>query len=123
MPMLDMVHKAFNFSRLHDNEEDSENEHAGAAADELPYLYNEPSREARNHIKSICVVSDKAFGMILEFLVDAFEHPRTPSTMHDAKKVIRKLGVAYKKIDACPNDCMPYQGNDLELTKCKRCGT
>ncbi|XP_072064371.1 uncharacterized protein [Arachis hypogaea] len=150
--MLDMVHNAFNFSGLPGPEEDSENEPDGGAMDELPYLYNEPSRETRNfhdlledgeqelysgcskfyklsflvrlnHIKSMCGVSDKAFGMILELLTDAFEHAWIPSTVHDAKKVIRKLGLAYKKIDACPNDCMLYQGNDQELTKCKQCGT
>ncbi|XP_072078255.1 uncharacterized protein [Arachis hypogaea] len=151
-PMLDMVHDAFNFSGLPGPEEGSENEPDGGAMDELPNLYNEPSRESRNfqclledgeqelypgcskfsklsflvrlyHIKSMCGVSDKAFGMILELLADAFEHARIPSTVHDAKKVIRRLGLEYKKIDACPNDCMLYQGNDQELTKCKQCGT
>ncbi|XP_072094154.1 uncharacterized protein [Arachis hypogaea] len=68
-------------------------------------------------------MSNKAFGMILELLKDAFEHARIPSTVHDAKKVIRKLGLTYKKIDTCPDDCMLYQGNDQELTKCKWCGT
>ncbi|XP_072087209.1 uncharacterized protein [Arachis hypogaea] len=151
-PILDMVHDAFNFSGLPGPEEGSENEPDGGAMDELPNLYNEPSRESRNfqclledgeqelypgcskfsklsflvrlyHIKSMCGVSDKAFGMILELLADAFEHARIPSTVHDAKKVIRRLGLEYKKIDACPNDCMLYQGNDQELTKCKQCGT
>ncbi|RYQ90476.1 hypothetical protein Ahy_B09g096558 [Arachis hypogaea] len=150
--MFEMVHEAFNFQGFHGEEEDLVNEHPGGDADELPYLYNEPSREACNfhdllddgeqelypgcskfsklsflvrlyHIKSMCGVSDKAFRKILELLAEAFEHARIPSTVHDAKKVIRKLGLAYKKIDACPNDCMLYQGSDEELTKYKRCGT
>ncbi|XP_016206702.1 uncharacterized protein LOC107647092 [Arachis ipaensis] len=151
-PMLDMVREAFNLPGLHGDEDDSVNEHAGGDREELPYLSNESSREVRNlhdlledgsqelypgcsrfsklsflvrlyHIKSLCGVSDKAFGMILELLADAFENARIPSTMHDAKRIIRNLGIAYKKIDACPNDCMLYQGSDEELSKCKRCGT
>ncbi|XP_072075117.1 uncharacterized protein [Arachis hypogaea] len=47
-PMLDMVHDAFNFSGLPGPEEGSENEPDGGAMDELPNLYNEPSRESRN---------------------------------------------------------------------------
>ncbi|RYR50922.1 hypothetical protein Ahy_A06g025950 [Arachis hypogaea] len=118
-PMLDMVHDAFNFPGLPGPEEDSENEPDGDAMDELPNLYNEPSRETRNfhdlledgkqelypgcskfsklsflvrlyHIKSMCGVSDKAFGMILELLADAFEHARIPSIVHDAKKIHKK---------------------------------
>ncbi|RYR38871.1 hypothetical protein Ahy_A09g044142 [Arachis hypogaea] len=94
------------------DEEDSGNEHDGDTVDELPYLYNQPSRETRNfhdlledgeqelcpgcskfsklsflvrlyHIKSMCGVSDKAFGMILELLADAFEHARIPSTVRE----------------------------------------
>nr|XP_029150768.1 uncharacterized protein LOC112770380 [Arachis hypogaea] len=71
----------------------------------------------------MCRVSDNAFEMILELLADAFEHAKIPSTMHNAKRIIRKLDITYKMIDACPNDCMLYQGSDQELSKCKRCGT
>ncbi|KAL4287361.1 hypothetical protein AHAS_Ahas19G0178500 [Arachis hypogaea] len=134
------------------NKDDSVKEHAGRDRAELPYLSNERSREASNlhdllddgaqelypgcskfpklsflvslyHIKSMCGVSNKAFEMILELLVHAFEHARIPSTMHHAKRIIRKLGITYKMIDACPNDCMLYQGSDQELSKCKRCAT
>ncbi|KAL4306818.1 hypothetical protein AHAS_Ahas16G0216300 [Arachis hypogaea] len=146
--MLDMVQEVFNFPRLHGDEENSMNEHAGGDPEELPYLTNESSREARNlhdlledgahelypgcskffklsflvrlyHIKSMCGVSDKAFRMIPELLADAYKHARILSTMHNAKMIIRKLGITYTKIDACPNDCMLYQGSDQQLFKCK----
>ncbi|RYQ82178.1 hypothetical protein Ahy_B10g100787 isoform B [Arachis hypogaea] len=149
--MRDMVHDAFNFLRLQSDDEDSMNGHVGDIAEGLPYLSDEPSCEARAfhdlledgeqglyprcprfsklsflvrlyHIKCMCGVSDKAFGLILELLGDAFEHARILKTLHDAKRIIRKLGIGYKKIDACPNDCMLYQGTDQDLSRCKRCG-
>ncbi|XP_025682531.1 uncharacterized protein [Arachis hypogaea] len=146
-----MVQDAFNFTGLQSEDEDSMNGHVGDVAEGLPYLSDEPSCEARAfhdlledgeqalypgcskfsklsflvrlyHIKCMCGVSDKAFGLILELLGDAFEHARIPKTLHDAKRIIRKLGIGYKKIDACPNDCMLYQGTDQDLSRCKRCG-
>ncbi|RYQ95908.1 hypothetical protein Ahy_B08g091289 [Arachis hypogaea] len=151
-PMRDMVHKAFNFPGFVANEEHSSNDDFGGDAEELLYLYSEPSHVAHNfdellengeqelypecakfsklaflvrlyHIKCMCEVSDKAFGMILELLGEAFEHPKILALLHDAKRIIRKLDIAYKKIDACLNDCMLYQGSDQELSRCKRCGT
>nr|XP_025655302.1 uncharacterized protein LOC112750704 [Arachis hypogaea] len=70
----------------------------------------------------MCGVSDMAFGLILELLGDAFEHAKISKTLHDAKKIIRKLGIEYKKINVCPNDCMLYQGYDEDLSRCKQCG-
>ncbi|XP_016195455.1 uncharacterized protein LOC107636463 [Arachis ipaensis] len=119
---------------------------------EFPYLYDSPSCEARDfadlladgaeelyagcskysklsflvklyHIKCMCGVSDKAMTLILDLLRDAFEQAKLPSTLYEAKKTIRKLGIEYKKIDACPNDCMLYRGDDENATKCKQCGT
>ncbi|XP_020965967.1 uncharacterized protein LOC110266196 isoform X2 [Arachis ipaensis] len=87
--MIDMVQEVFNFPGLHGDEDDLVNEHLGRDREELPYLSNESSREARNlhdlledgaqelylgcskfsklsflvrlcHIKSMCGVSNKA---------------------------------------------------------------
>ncbi|XP_020967427.1 uncharacterized protein LOC110266762 [Arachis ipaensis] len=149
--MRDMIHDAFNLPGLQNEDEDSMDGHARAVADGLPYLSDEPSHEARAfqdllkdgerelypgcsrfsklsflvrlyHIKCMCGVSNKAFGLILELLGDAFEHAQILKTLHDAKRIIRKLGIEYKKIDACPNDCMLYQGSDHGLSRCKWCG-
>ncbi|XP_025669940.1 uncharacterized protein [Arachis hypogaea] len=151
-PLRDMVREAFNFPGSVVDEDDSGNKDVEGDAEELPYLYSEPSQAARHfdelledgeqelypgcakfsklaflvrlyHIKCMCGVSDKAFGMILELLCESFEHAKIPASLHDAKRIIRKLGIAYKKIDACPNDCMLYQGSDQELSRCKICGT
>ncbi|XP_016206754.1 uncharacterized protein LOC107647150 [Arachis ipaensis] len=151
-PMRDMVREAFNFPDSVVDEDDSSNKDFEGDAEELPYLYSEPSQAACHfdelledgeqelypgcakfsklaflvrlyHIKCMCGVSDKAFGMILELLCEAFEHAKILASLHDAKRIIRKLGIAYKKIDACPNDCMLYQGSDQVLSRCKICGT
>ena len=75
------------------------------------------------HIKCLCRVSDKAMDMILELLRDAFENAKLPESYYAAKKTINKLGLSYKTIHACPNDCMLYWGDDAERDKCKTCDT
>ncbi|XP_025608126.1 uncharacterized protein [Arachis hypogaea] len=151
-PMTQMVNEAFDFSIPHVADDTRMDEDIDNDEQEFPNLYDGPSRGARNfndlladgeqelyprcskysklsflvklyHIKCMCGVSDKAMSMILDLLREAFEHAKLPTTFYEAKKTIRKLGIEYKKIDACPNDCMLYRGDDQELTKCKRCGT
>ncbi|XP_020992340.2 uncharacterized protein LOC110278427 [Arachis duranensis] len=151
-PYLQMVQEAFNFTMPPGGEETTTGDPVEDDDLELPYLYDGPSREAQDftdllpdgaeelylgcskysklsflvklyHIKCMCGVSDKAMSMILDLLRDAFEQAKLPSTFYEAKKTIRKLGIEYKKVDACPNDCMLYRGDDEDATKCKQCGT
>ena len=76
------------------------------------------------HIKVLCGLSDKAMTMILDLLNDAFEKAKFPPSIYEAKKIINKLGLNYKKIDACPKHCMLYLGDDEKsLDACKHCGT
>ncbi|XP_060202678.1 uncharacterized protein LOC132631095 [Lycium barbarum] len=75
------------------------------------------------HIKCMCGMSDKAMTMIIELLHDAFENAKIPKSFYEAKKTIKKFGLSYKKIHACPNDCMLYRGEDKERQECKRYGT
>jgi len=44
-----------------------------------------------------------------------------PNSYYEAKKVIRHLGLFYKKSDACKNDCMLYWNDDKSLVSCKVC--
>ncbi|KAK6791163.1 hypothetical protein RDI58_010244 [Solanum bulbocastanum] len=77
-----------------------------------------------HHIKCLCRMTDKAMGMILELLKDAYEDSKIPASFYEAKKTINKLGLNYTKIHACPNDCMFYFGKDDEgLQECKKCKT
>ncbi|XP_057755506.1 uncharacterized protein LOC130974662 [Arachis stenosperma] len=147
-----MVNEAFNFTLQHGSEDTTAIEHGEDDEDVLPYLYKGPSRATRNfndlrsdgeqelypgcskysklsflvklyHIKCICGVSDKAMTMILDLLLDAFKQAKLPKTVYEARKTIKKLGIEYTKIDACSNDCMLYQGDDENLTRCKQCGS
>ncbi|XP_057723471.1 uncharacterized protein LOC130939378 [Arachis stenosperma] len=149
--MHQMVNDAFNFTIPNGSEDMTTIEHAEDDEDVLPNLYEGPSRAARDfndllsdgeqelypgcskysklsflvklyHIKCMCGVSDKAITMILDLLRDAFEQAKLPKTVYEARKTIRKLGIEYTKIDACPNDCMLYRGDDENLTRCKKCG-
>ncbi|XP_028193133.1 uncharacterized protein LOC114378691 [Glycine soja] len=62
--------------------------------------------------------------MILDLLNDAFEKAKFPPSIYEAKKIINKLGLNYKNIDACPKHCMLYLGDDEKsLDACKHCGT
>jgi len=45
-----------------------------------------------------------------------------PNRNYEAKKILCPMGMEYKKIHACPNDCILYR-KDFELLKsCPRCG-
>ena len=68
-------------------------------------------------------MTDKAMSMLLELLGDAFPQAEFPPSFYEAKKIINKLGLNYKKIDACPNDCMLYWGDDANKEICTRCKT
>lgn len=64
------------------------------------------------HIKVLCGLSDKAMTMLLNLLRDALHQAKLLASIYRAKKTINKLGLNYTKIDACPNDCMLYFGDD-----------
>ncbi|XP_069153102.1 uncharacterized protein [Solanum lycopersicum] len=75
------------------------------------------------HIKCLSSLSDKGMTMILDLLRDAFEFAKIPDSFYEAKKTINKLCLDYVKIDACPNDCMLYWGDDVNEETCKHCHT
>nr|KYP60237.1 hypothetical protein KK1_015688 [Cajanus cajan] len=45
-----------------------------------------------------------------------------PNHNYEAKKVLCPMSLEYKKIHACPNDCMLYHGEFEGLHQCPRCG-
>ena len=50
------------------------------------------------------------------------EENTLPNRNYEAKKILCPMGMKYKKIHACPNDCILYR-KDFELLKsCPRCG-
>ncbi|XP_016165444.1 uncharacterized protein LOC107608064 [Arachis ipaensis] len=50
--------------------------------------------------------SNASFTSLLELLKEAMPDINIPSSFHKTKAMIRDLGLDYKKIDACPNDCL-----------------
>ncbi|KAL1225670.1 Cell division cycle protein-like protein [Cardamine amara subsp. amara] len=71
------------------------------------------------HIKCMCGISDKGISMVLDLLKEIFTHARLPDSFNDMKKVVRKLGLTYESIHACPNDCMLYWEGDAARETCK----
>ncbi|CAH9081963.1 unnamed protein product, partial [Cuscuta epithymum] len=67
--------------------------------------------------------SDKSFTELLELLKDMLPEGNTlPNRNYEAKKILCPLGMEYKRIHACPNDCILYRKEFEDLHKCPRCG-
>ena len=66
--------------------------------------------------------TESAFRGILKLIKEAFPHVNLPSSFSVAKNMIRELGLDYQKIHACPNDCMLYWKENIDLINCKFCG-
>jgi len=67
--------------------------------------------------------TDKSFTELLQLLKDMLLQGNTlPNHIYEAKKILCPMGMEYKKIHACPNDCILYR-KDFELLKIYlRCG-
>src|SRR4051812_35566451 len=59
-------------------------------------------------IKSRGKMSNVTFGEVQHLLKNAFPDINIPDSFYKTKKLIRRLGCDYKKIDACENDCMLF---------------
>ncbi|XP_050206738.1 uncharacterized protein LOC126656261 [Mercurialis annua] len=76
------------------------------------------------HMKYLNGWTEKSGSMLLEFLFDLLpEGALLPKTYYEAKKIITTLGLDYKKIDACENDCMLFWGEKSSDEICSKCGT
>ncbi|XP_056698499.1 uncharacterized protein [Spinacia oleracea] len=68
-------------------------------------------------------VTDAIFSQFLEALEDMFPEGNVlPKSTYYANKLMCPFGLAYEKIDACPNDCILYRKEFADLDKCPRCG-
>jgi len=50
----------------------------------------------------MCGISDKGISMVLDLLKEAFTHAKLPGSFKYMKTFIRKLGLTYESIHACP---------------------
>ncbi|CAM8926030.1 unnamed protein product [Rhodiola kirilowii] len=66
--------------------------------------------------------SDKSFTEVLSLVKDMLPDEKTlPNRTYEAKKVMCPRGIEYKKIHACPNDCILYRNAHKDLTECPVC--
>jgi len=74
------------------------------------------------HIKLLGVWSDKSFNLLLELLNDAFpDGSAVAKTFHEAKKLVKSIGIGYTSIHACENDCILYWKENIDLNSCPKC--
>lgn len=76
------------------------------------------------HVKVINRWSNKSFDMILQLIKAALPEGETlPKSYHEAKTLMRELGLGYIAIHACKYDCALFWGKDNEnLRSCPECG-
>lgn len=65
--------------------------------------------------------SNTSFTALLELLKEAMPHLNIPESFNKTKAMIKDLGLDYKKIHACPNDCMLYWREHKNDDSCRFC--
>jgi len=67
--------------------------------------------------------TDKSFTELLVLLNEMLPNGNTlPTHNYNAKKILCPMGMEYKRIHACPNDCIFYRKEFEGLKKCSKCG-
>ena len=67
--------------------------------------------------------TDKSFTELLMLLNEMLLEGNTlPTRNYDAKKILCLMGMEYKRIHTCPNDCILYRKEFEDLKKCLKCG-
>ena len=67
--------------------------------------------------------SYKSFTELLQLLKDMLpEGNSLPNRNYEAKKILCPMGMEYKKIHACPNDCILYRKEFEFLKHSSKCG-
>ena len=75
------------------------------------------------HIKERNGWTDRSFTKFLELFHQILPEGNTLPTSHnEAKKILCPMGIEYRKIHVCPNDCIFYRKEFEGLRKCPRCG-
>ena len=67
--------------------------------------------------------SDKSFTELVLLLKNMFpEHNSLPKSHYEAKKILCPVGLEYQRIHACPNDCLLYRNEFMDMRFCPTCG-
>ena len=76
------------------------------------------------HIKGQCGWSDASFSLLLAALRDVLPPDNTiPKSLYESKKLLKGVGLEYKKFHSCENDCIVYMDQHKDATECPKCGT
>ena len=74
------------------------------------------------NIKADHNMSHECFESLLKAIKSMLpDGEKLPDNYYFCKKMVKKLGLGYQKIDACPNNCMLFYKEDEHETKCKLC--
>ncbi|XP_075636598.1 uncharacterized protein LOC142608811 [Castanea sativa] len=74
------------------------------------------------NVKVMTNLSNKGLDMMLELLTKVLPKGNlVPSSTYEAKKILRDLGMSYKHIDVCKNDCALFWKENENLDKCLVC--
>nr|CAD1831778.1 unnamed protein product [Ananas comosus var. bracteatus] len=75
------------------------------------------------HLKCLNGWTNSSFTALLTLIKEALPDGETlPNLFYEAKKIINNLGLWYKIIDACPNDCQLYYKGTATASSCNICG-
>ncbi|KAL4561446.1 hypothetical protein LXL04_033612 [Taraxacum kok-saghyz] len=76
------------------------------------------------HIKGEFGWSDASFDILLRAIKDTLPENNTmPSSLYEAKKLLKGVGLQYEKIHACPNDCVLFRKEHKDASECPTCRT
>jgi len=68
------------------------------------------------HLKLLGGWTDRSFNLLLDLLNDALpEGSSLPRNFHEAKKLVKSIGIGYISIHACENDCILYWKDNSDL--------
>ncbi|XP_052620020.1 uncharacterized protein LOC128126308 [Lactuca sativa] len=68
--------------------------------------------------KTLHGLSNVAFNDLLQLFQEVIPETKLPASFTQAKNIVKDLGLDYKKIPACPNDCMLYWKDHEEDDTC-----
>ncbi|KAL4581331.1 hypothetical protein LXL04_017545 [Taraxacum kok-saghyz] len=73
--------------------------------------------------KTLHGLSNVAFTELLQLFLEVIPEAKLPASFSQAKSIMKDLGLDYKKIPACPNDCMLYWKEHEQAETCHICHT
>ncbi|XP_042439837.1 uncharacterized protein LOC122025138 [Zingiber officinale] len=142
--MVGMLHEAMGIPNVHrniDNDSQSSPENIEQNVDDATKRFFELLKDAESELYPGCVKftklsfivrllllkvtngwTDTSIDMLLQLLKEVFPEAKIPTSFYEAQKLNDDLGFTCETIDACPNNCMLFRGNDKGLTSCEICG-